>query len=127
MQKARFQTKAAFENFPKSVAAGIKIAMGTDAGLSPKHGTNLTELTKFLDHGMTPMQAVVAGTRTGAELLRILDETGTVETGKRADLVVAKGDASVDLETVVRGLADTERNVLRVYKDGDLVISRTGL
>lgn len=126
MKKAEYQARVAYENFPKALAAGVKIGMGTDAGLSPHHGTNLIELTKFIEAGATPMQAVVFSTKNSAEVLRIEDITGTLEVGKRADIVVAAGDALTDFEGTVRGLAKTETNILRVYKDGELAIARTG-
>ena len=124
LAKAEAQIEMATTNFPKALAAGIKIAMGTDSGLSPQHGDNLRELVLMMEHGATAMQAVVAGTRTGAELMGTLDRVGTVEPGKRADLVLAAGDASVDLAAVVRSLADTERTISLVVKDGEIVADR---
>ena len=49
-------------SFAKAVAAGVKVAMGTDSGVTP-HGNNLRELTLMVEGGMTPMQAIVATTR----------------------------------------------------------------
>lgn len=97
-----------------SVEAGIKIALGTDAGLVPDHGTNLQEmglLVKF--GGMTSLQAITAGTRTSAELCGVADTLGTLEAGKIADIVVVKGDPSLDAGT----LGDND-NILLVIKDG---------
>jgi len=68
--------------------------------------------------GMTPVQALVATTRTAAELLGLASELGTIETGKRADLVLVSGDP-LDFE----GLSGRVR---AVYQDGLLVAgSRT--
>ena len=100
-------------SFAKAVSAGVKVAMGTDSGVTP-HGKNLRELTLMVEGGMTPMQAIVATTRTAAELMGLEDELGTLEPGKRADLVVIDGDP-LDLAT----LAD---RVESVYKDGTLVV-----
>jgi imidazolonepropionase-like amidohydrolase len=96
----------------KAVAAGVKIAMGTDSGVT-RHGENLRELSQMVACGMSPTDALVASTRTAAELLGVLDDRGTLEVGKRADLVVLDGDPLQldDLPDRIRG----------VYQDGHLV------
>ncbi|WP_024796910.1 metal-dependent hydrolase family protein [Tomitella biformata] len=102
------------ESIRASVQAGIKIALGTDAGLVPDHGTNLQEmglLVKF--GGMTSLQAITAGTRTSAELCGLADTLGTLEAGKIADVVVVKGDPSLDA-----GLLGDNDNILLVLKEG---------
>jgi imidazolonepropionase-like amidohydrolase len=83
--------------------------MGTDSGVTP-HGENLRELALMVEGGMTPMQALEATTRSAAELMGLQDELGTLEPGKRADLVVVDGDP---LE--VGTLAE---RVTAVYLDG---------
>ena len=65
--------------------------MGTDSGVTP-HGQNLRELEQYVDCGMPPAQALVAATRTAAELMGVQDEVGTLAPGKVADLVIAAGD-----------------------------------
>jgi imidazolonepropionase-like amidohydrolase len=67
--------------------------MGTDAG-SPfnEHGGNLQEINLLVQNGLTPMEAVVAATKTAAEVLGLQDSLGTIEEGKMADLVVLEGD-----------------------------------
>lgn len=102
------------ESIRKSVAAGIKIATGTDAGLVPDHGTNLGEiglLVKF--GGMTPLQAITAATKNSAELCGLLDTLGTLEAGKLADVVIVKGDPSQDAD-----LIGDNANILLVIKEG---------
>jgi imidazolonepropionase-like amidohydrolase len=79
------------ESFRRAVAAGVRIAMGTDSGVSP-HGRNLRELELMRQGGMSPEQVLVATTRTAAELLGVADKLGTIEPGKRADLVLVEGD-----------------------------------
>ena len=111
--KAREVIETHRASFAKAVSAGVKVAMGTDSGVTP-HGNNLRELTLMVEGGMTPTQAIVATTRTAAELMGLEDELGTLEPGKRADLVVIDGDP-LDVAT----LAD---RVESVYKDGTRVV-----
>jgi len=110
--KAREVVEIHRASFAKAVEAGVKIAMGTDSGVTP-HGLNLRELALMVEGGMTPMQAIEATTRSAAELMGLEDELGTLEAGKRADLVVVDGDA---LE-----LATLAERITAVYQDGILV------
>jgi imidazolonepropionase-like amidohydrolase len=100
------------ENIARAIERGLRIAMGTDAAMVP-HGRNLRELTHLVALGMTPMDAVIAGTRTAAELLGIADRTGTLTSGKTADLVVCDGDPLTDVSV----LADPA-NIRWVLRDG---------
>jgi imidazolonepropionase-like amidohydrolase len=111
--KAREVVETHSASFAKAVAAGVKVAMGTDSGVTP-HGQNLRELPLMVEGGMTPLQAIVATTRSAAELMGLDSELGTIEPGKRADLVIVEGDA---LE--VATLAD---RIAEVYKDGVRVV-----
>jgi len=79
------------ESFRRAVNGGVKIALGTDAGVFP-HGNNGHEFTLMVQFGMTPMQAIVAGTSSGATLLGLEADIGTVSTGRRADLVAIRGN-----------------------------------
>lgn len=89
--------------------------MGTDAGIS-EHGRNLRELAQMVSVGLTPMGAIVAGTRDAAELVGTVDRVGTVEAGKLADLVVCEGDPLADIAL----LSDRE-NVVLVVQGGEVV------
>jgi imidazolonepropionase-like amidohydrolase len=109
VEKARMVVEVHQESVSAAIAAGVKVAMGTDSGVAP-HGQNLRELTLMVERGMTPAQALVATTRTAAELLGVGDELGSLEPGKRADVVVVDGDP---LE--VDKLAD---RIESVWKDG---------
>jgi imidazolonepropionase-like amidohydrolase len=95
-----------------AIAAGVKVAMGTDAAVGP-HGRNLRELGEMVRCGMTPMQAIVASTQVPAELLRRTRDLGTLEAGKLADVVVVRGDPLADIDL----LADP-RHIRLVIKDG---------
>ena len=79
------------KTFAKAHAAGVKIAFGTDSGVSP-HGENAREFELMVAGGMTPMQAIQAATLEASKLLKIEDKLGTLEDGKLADIVAVKGD-----------------------------------
>lgn len=110
----------AHESVKASAAAGVKIAVGTDAGLVPDHGDNLAEIPLLVQYaGLTPMQAIVAGTKTSAELCGIDHLVGTIEAGKLADIVVVAGDPLQDISAV----ADNDK-ILLVMKDGHPAVNR---
>jgi imidazolonepropionase-like amidohydrolase len=98
--------------FTRAVAAGVKIAMGTDSGVGP-HGSNLDELPLMAAGGMAPAEVLTATTGSAAELLGLADETGTVMPGKRADLVAVAGDPF--------DLASLKANIRAVYSAGQKV------
>ena len=100
--------------FRKAVRAGAKIAMGSDAGTAfNDHGRSWRELTFMVKYGMTPMQALVAATRSGAELLGIGSDVGTIEEGKLADILVVEGDPLTDIAQIGQ--------MRVVIKDGEIV------
>ena len=80
---------------PKAIAAGVKIACGTDAPAIP-HGDNAKELWAMCDRGMTPMQALQAATVTSAELIQV-DDRGRLAPGLLADVIAVPGDPSADI------------------------------
>ena len=91
-------------------ANGVKIALGTDAGVIP-HGTNARELRLLVEWGgLTPMEAVVAGTSNAAKLLGWDDRIGTLAAGKLADVIAVPGDITLDVTVAER--------VIFVMKDG---------
>jgi imidazolonepropionase-like amidohydrolase len=98
--------------FRRAAEAGVKIAMGTDCPVAP-HGTNLNELRHMAANGFTPEQALHATTLSAAELMGLDAELGTLEPGKRADLVVLDGDPLV--------FDDYEARIEQVWKDGERV------
>ena len=100
--------------------AGIPIVVGSDSGNGPIvpylfHGvTTLREIELLGGAGLSPAQAIAAATRTPARMLGLSDEIGTVEPGKRADLMIVRGDPLKDLRalrkvvwTVKNGVAHT--------------------
>ncbi len=109
ISKARDVIEVHRESFGRAVAAGVRIAMGTDSGVTP-HGENLRELGLMERGGMPPADVLRATTSVAAELMGLEDELGTLEVGKRADVVVIDGDP---LE-----LATLRERVTAVYRDG---------
>ncbi len=91
VDKARMVIDVHRTAFRKAVEAGVRIAMGTDSGVTP-HGRNLRELELMVEGGMSPAAVLEATTRSAAELLGVDDELGTIAEGKVADLVVLGGD-----------------------------------
>lgn len=80
----------------KAYPAGVKIAYGTDAGVS-KHGRNADEFELLVKYGMPPVEALKAATVNAADLLGLSSEVGTIEPGKSADLIAVAGDPLQDV------------------------------
>ena len=98
--------------------AGVKIAMGADA-FGWDQGDSLHELMLLVDAGMSPMEAIVAGTRTGAELLGQEDRLGTIAPGKLADLLIVEGDPLADISLL------RNKDNLRLIMQGGVVHKNT--
>ncbi len=94
-------TEAQRQGFKKAVAAGVKIAFGTDAGVYP-HGDNARQLPYMVRWGMTPMQAVQSATIVAARLIGWDSRVGSVAPGKYADLVAVDGDALANVESFTK-------------------------
>ena len=102
-------------NIRKAYEAGVRIVMGTDCGVVP-HGLNLEELGFLHDMGMSPEEAIMAGTKNAAECLKIDDKVGTIEKGKLADIIICKKDPIAHIKSL--GNSD---NVVLVMKEGKIV------
>ena len=102
-------------NLGRALQAGVRIAMGSDAGNAGMlHGaTILRELQLMNEAGMTQMQVLVAATRNGAEVIGRGEELGTLEAGKLADIIVVNGDPLQDLSVL--------GNVELVVKNGKII------
>ena len=109
------------EGVSKAHKMGTKIALGTDGGA----GDAMIELSEFVDCGLSPMDAIVAGTRNTADALSILDRVGTIESGKDADLLiigknplndinVLQNQDNIDL-VMTHGKVQTTSNEMKVY------------
>ncbi len=101
------------DTFRRSLAAGVKVAFGTDAGGFDWAIDPAKEFAFMVQWGMTPLQAIRAATVSAAELLGMQDQIGTIEPGKLADVVAAPGDPLRDITVLER--------VDFVMKDGVVV------
>jgi imidazolonepropionase-like amidohydrolase len=101
--KIEWRIKITGESLRKAVPKGVKIAFGTDAGVS-KHGRNADEFELMVKNGMTPAGAIAAATVNAADLLGLGAEVGSLEPGKQADLIAVDGDPLADV-TVLKKVA----------------------
>ena len=100
------------QSLQKAWPAGVKIAFGTDAGVS-KHGRNADEFELMVKFGMPPAEALKAATVNAADLLGLSNEIGTIEPGKSADIIAVDGDPLTDVRVL--------KNVGFVMARGDVV------
>ncbi len=89
------------ETFARALKAGVKIAFGTDQGVAP-HGENALEFGYMVEGGMSPTDALRSATLEAARVVGLDGEVGTVEAGKRADLVAVPGDPLADISATTR-------------------------
>jgi imidazolonepropionase-like amidohydrolase len=113
LRKARDVVEIHSDAVARAVAAGVKVAMGTDAGVGP-HGDNLRELALMAKAGMSPGAVLRATTLEAARLVGVDDMLGTIEPGKLADLVVVDGDPY--------GFEDLRSRISQVWKNGEQVV-----
>jgi len=110
-----------FETFHKMRDSGVKMAMGTDTGIDPKMGESAYELSIYVELGMSPMEAIQTATKNAAEALGLLDELGTLEAGKFADIVVVDGNPLEDIQ-----ILEDKKNINLVMKEGQIFIDKIG-
>ncbi len=101
--KAKLAFAAHDEMFRRAVKSGVKIAFGTDSGVSP-HGLNAQEFGFMVELGMSPAAALKTGGPNAAELLGLADRIGTLEKGKEADIVAVPGDPLKDIHATEKTL-----------------------
>jgi imidazolonepropionase-like amidohydrolase len=101
------------QSLAKAYPAGVKIAFGTDAGVS-KHGRNADEFELMVKFGMPPVEAIKAATVNAADLLGVAAEAGTIEPGKSADIIAVTGDPLSDVKVL--------KKVDFVMARGDVVV-----
>jgi imidazolonepropionase-like amidohydrolase len=94
--KARAAAAQAQLMFQHAVKIGVPLALGTDEGVEP-HGLNAREFSLMVKNGLSPAQALMAGTASGADLLGVTDQVGTLAVGKSADIVAVPGNPLADM------------------------------
>jgi len=113
--KARQAVEAAPAMVRRALAIGVRIALGTDSGVC-RHGINAREMRLLVEAGMSPLAALKSATSVNAELLGLSSRIGTLEAGKRADVIALAGDPGEDIRAAEK--------VVFIMKDGNVV--RTG-
>ena len=99
------------ETFSRAYRGGVKIAFGTDSGVSP-HGENAQEFEYMVEGGMPAAEALLSATVVSAELIGRSDELGTIEAGKLADIIAVPGNPLEEISVM--------RKVSFVMKDGTI-------
>jgi imidazolonepropionase-like amidohydrolase len=99
--KAEAAAAAAAASHARAIAAGVKIAFGTDTGVS-RHGENAKEFALMIKAGMTPAAAIRAATIDAADLLGRKDMLGSLEPGKFADIIAVTDDPLADVTRLER-------------------------
>jgi imidazolonepropionase-like amidohydrolase len=87
--------------FKRAYAAGVKVAFGTDSGVS-NHGENAREFSYMVEAGMPPIDAILAATRAGADLIGAADRIGSIQPGRFADIVAVAGNPLTDISEMRR-------------------------
>jgi len=123
LQKAKSYGPSHLASFKRAREAGVLIAAGTDcsgggsSGDFLRHGENAKELEYLVLNGLTPMEALVAGTRSVAEAFGLSQLIGSVEPGKLADIIVVDGDPLKDIT-----ILQEKRRIETVMKNGEIVV-----
>jgi imidazolonepropionase-like amidohydrolase len=95
IETCRQHLESRMRTYEPAVQAGVKMAVGTDVA-----GSMALEMGLMQKGGLSAMEVLVAATRNGAEVCDLLDETGTLEVGKSADVIVVNGNPLKDMEDV---------------------------
>jgi imidazolonepropionase-like amidohydrolase len=115
--KARAAAAAHGTMFKTALRVGVPIAFGTDAGVYP-HGMNAMEFGLMTELGMSPAAALLSGTREAAKLLGVMDDVGTLEAGKAADIVAVPGNVLNDIHATEHPLLVMRHGKVWVQKAG---------
>jgi imidazolonepropionase-like amidohydrolase len=99
--KARAAAGNAEKSFAEAIRRGVRIAFGTDTGVSP-HGRNAEEFALMVKNGMSPLLAIRSATVDAAELLGLSARIGTIAVGKDADIIAVEGDPTQDVRLLER-------------------------
>jgi len=99
--------------FQHAAKIGVQVALGTDAGVEP-HGRNAREFSLMVKNGLTPAQSLIAGTASGADLLGVADQTGTLQAGKFADVVAVPGNPLENIDATGHPIFVMKQGVIYV-------------
>lgn len=110
------------DSFRRAYAGGVKIAFGTDSGVS-NHGENAREFAYMVEAGMAPMEAILSSTRHAADLLGARDSIGSIEAGRFADVIAVAGDPLKDITELQRVVFVMKGGV--VHKDSRAPMATT--
>lgn len=114
VRKSKIVTDNHCRSFQMAYKAGVKIAMGTDAGTPYNfHERSAIELELMVKNGMSNMDAILSATKVAAECICIADNYGTLEVGKMADLIAVEKDPLADITAL--------QDVAMVWKHGEKV------
>jgi len=114
VRKAETAQQAHLESFGRVYEAGILCGLGSDFIGAPMYGKSAMELEIYVTKaGRTPMEAIVCATKNNAVILGLEDQIGTVEAGKKADLIVVDGDPLADIT-----ILQDRSKITHIYRDG---------
>jgi imidazolonepropionase-like amidohydrolase len=120
IRKGKAVMEVVMDNMARAHQVGVRIAMGTDcSGNLARAGENAWELELMVEIGMSPMEAIVASTGDAAQAIGLGEVTGTLEVGKKADLILVEGNPLEDI-----GILRPQDRVRLVMKEGKIVVDR---
>jgi imidazolonepropionase-like amidohydrolase len=121
LKKGAELNQVAAKTFNLARKSGVRIACGTDFSGAPpmRHGENAIEVSLMVQAGMPPYDAISSATKVAAETLGIQEQTGTLEEGKWADILVIEGDPLKDI-----GLLQNKSRIRMVVKEGRVMVER---
>ena len=119
LEQAKEIADNCFTSFERYRDAGVKFAMGTDTCWHPTFGSNARELAIYASLGLTEMEAIQTATRNAADAIGMLDDLGTLESGKIADIIAVDGNPLDNISYL-----QEMRRIKLVVKEGQVAVNR---
>jgi len=120
IEKTKKIEEEKYEKFRCALKKKVKVAMGTDASTPyNNHGNNAQELNLMVEAGMSPIEAIIATTYNAAKLCGMEGNTGVIEEGKYADLLITESNPLKEINSL-----QDKKNIFMLFKEGDCVISK---